>query len=119
MNDMACKKMFDDNYVTCHLTVDELKDKKNLETPGADDLRAKYHGEKVGLPFWLILDKKGKLLADSRIRKPGVSLDEPGDNMGCPASNEEVSYFIKILEETSGLNEKQLKVIEDRFMKNK
>src|SRR5438045_9771584 len=66
MNDVSCKKMFESNYVTCHLTVDESADKKNLETPGADAYRKIYHGEKEGLPFWLILDKNGKLLADSR-----------------------------------------------------
>src|SRR6516162_5633327 len=44
MNDKSCKKFFDDNYVTRHLVVDETKDKKNLENPGAVELRTKYHG---------------------------------------------------------------------------
>ena len=61
MNDISCKKFFSDNYVTCHLTVDESADKKNEENPGAVDLRKNYHGENAGLPFWLIFDKNGKL----------------------------------------------------------
>jgi len=120
MNDMACKKMFQTNFVIVHLTVDESKDKKNLETPGADAFRAKYHGEVAGLPFFLIFDKDGKLLADSKIRKPGESLDLPGDNMGCPASKEEVAYFVNVvLKQTTGLKDSQLKIIEERFSKNK
>ena len=35
MNDPICKKFFDDNYIIRHLVVDEAKDKKNLENPGA------------------------------------------------------------------------------------
>jgi thiol-disulfide isomerase/thioredoxin len=116
--DISCRKMFDAHFVICHLTVDESKDKKSLETPGADEFRARFHGEKVGLPFWLILDKTGNLLADSRMRKPGEGLEAPGDNMGCPASKEEVAQFIQVLKNTSSLTEKELKVIEQRFSKN-
>ena len=118
MNDISTKKMFETNYVTIHFTVDEAKDKKQLETPGADAIRTKYHGEKVGLPFWLIMDKTGKLLADSRVRKPGESLDMPGENMGCPAAKDEVENFLKLLKSTSYLSDKQLEVIGERFRKN-
>src|SRR5580698_7597634 len=66
MNDKSCKKFFDDNFVIRHLDVDEFKeDKKVLENPGAIELRAKYHGDSCGIPFWLIFDKGGKLLTDS------------------------------------------------------
>ena len=119
MNDVSCKKMFQDNYVTCHLTVDESKDKKDLETPDADAFRAKYHGETAGLPFWLIFDNTGKLLADSRMRKTDDGPDALGDNMGCPASTDEVAHFIKILSATSKLSDQQLRVIQERFSKNK
>jgi len=59
MNDKSCKNFFDDNYVTRHLVVDETKDKKNLENPGAVELRTKYHGDDEGIPFWLVFDKDG------------------------------------------------------------
>ncbi len=118
MADISCKKMFQDNYVTCHLTVDESADKKKLETPGADEFRKIYHGEKEGLPFWLVLDSKGKLLADSRLPAAGETVGKEGANTGCPASKEEVAYFISVLKKTSKLNDDELQVIEERFRKN-
>jgi len=118
MNDVSCKKMFDANYVTTHLTVDESADKKNLETPGADAFRKKYHGENEGLPFWLILDKKGNLLADSRMLAPGETVAKEHSSVGCPASKEEVAYLLSVLKKTSQLNETELKVIGERFSKN-
>lgn len=119
MNDPVCKKYFDDNFVTVHLTVEESAGKKHLETPGADAFKKKYKGEMAGLPFWLILDADQKLLADSYMRKPGVSKEEAGDNIGCPASEDEVAAFITILQQTTKLTEEELAVIAARFKKNK
>ncbi len=119
MNDISCKKMFDDNYVVCHLTVDESKDKRDLETPGADAYRKIYNGEKEGLPFWLIFDKNRKLLGDSRMPAPGETVAKEGQNVGCPATKEEIAYFTSLLKKTSSLRDPQLKVIEERFGKNK
>jgi len=66
MQDPACKKSFEDNFVIVHLVVDESKDKKNLENPGADDVRIQYNGDnKQGIPFWFILDDKGNLKDNS------------------------------------------------------
>ena len=118
LNDISCKKMFDANYVITHLTVDESADKKNLETPGADEFRKKYNGAKEGLPFWLILDKNGKLLADSRMLAPGEMVPKPNSNTGCPAAKEEVAYLLSVLKKTSSLNDAELKVIGERFSKN-
>ena len=118
MNDASCKKMFDANYVTTHLTVDESAGKKNLETPGADAFRKKYHGENEGLPFWLILDKKGNLLADSRMLAPGETVAKEHSSVGCPASKEEVAYLISVLKKTSKLNDDELQIIGERFSKN-
>jgi thioredoxin-related protein len=117
INDASCKKFFDDNYVISHLTVDESKDKQNLENPSADDLRKKYHGDGQGIPFWLILDKEGNLLADSKIRAENAA-PETGNNIGCPAREKEVDYFLKVLQQTSKLSEQQLEVIRERFRKN-
>jgi len=119
MQDEKCKKIFDDNYITVHLTVEESKEKKDLENPGGNEVRIKYHGEKAGLPFWVVLDKDGKLLGDSYIRKAGVSRDEAGENIGCPASEEEVAAFINLLKSTSALKQKELNVIAKRFKENK
>ena len=119
MKDESCSKFFESNYVTVHLTVEENKENKNLENPGADVLKLKYHGDKAGLPFWMILDKDGKLLGDSYIRKAGVSMNEAGENIGCPASEEEVAAFINLLKKTSKLTEEESKAITKRFKQNK
>ena len=119
MNDETCKTYFEKYYVVIHLTVDEDNEKKHLENKGADLVRKKYHGDKAGLPFWLIMDKNGKLLADSYIRKEGQDLDIPGENIGCPAEEKEVEAFVNILKKTAALTAEELKVIAIRFSKNK
>lgn len=117
MNDKACKKFFDDNYVVRHLVVDESADKLNLENPGAKEMRTKYYGDGQGIPFWLVFDKDGNLLSDSKIRKEGDS-PKQGDNAGCPASEKEVNFFIGVLMKTSSLTKDQLEIIRKRFREN-
>ncbi|MFD0793955.1 thioredoxin family protein [Mucilaginibacter litoreus] len=118
INDPLVKKMFDDNYVITTLDVMEQPAKKSLENPGSLEVMTKLKGEKSGLPFWVILDATGKVLADSQIRPAGASLDTYGDNVGCPASESEVATFTKILKATSKLNDGQLTVIAKRFALN-
>ena len=118
MNDRSCRKYFDDHFVVRHLVVDESKDKKDLENPGANELRTKYNGDGLGIPFWLILDKDGKLLADSKIRPEGASFDMPGDNMGCPASEKEVASLISMLKRIANLSPAEEKMVAARFRKN-
>jgi thiol-disulfide isomerase/thioredoxin len=118
INDKSCKKFFDENFVIRHLVVDESRDKKNLENPGAYELRTKYHGDNQGIPYWLIFDKDGNLLADSQARPDGAGLDSKGDNVGCPASEKEVDYFIQVLKKTSHLTSEEQAAIEKRFRQN-
>ena len=118
MNDNACKPLFNNNYVIRHLVVLESDNKKNFETPGALDLLKKYNGDNQGIPYWLILDKNGNLLADAQIRPEGAGLEEAGKNTGCPATPEEIAHFLKVLKKTSVLNTDQLAVIKKRFSKN-
>jgi thiol-disulfide isomerase/thioredoxin len=119
LNDPTCKELFDDNYVIAHLDVMEQPAKANLENPGSLDQLKAFKGEKSGLPFWVILDAKGKLLADSQIRPAGASLDTPGESMGCPAADNEIAYFTTLLKATSKLTDDQLAVISKRFAMNK
>ena len=119
INDPACSDYFSKSYVFVHLTVNEAKDKKNLENPGAVDLFNKYTGGKSGIPFFLIYNKKGVLIADSNIRKEGEGLDKPGSNMGCPASAEEVAAFVEVLKKTSKISESEIAAVTERFQKNK
>jgi len=117
MNDESVKKLFTENYVIRHLVVYESRGKENLENPGALELLRKYKGEDQGIPYWLIFDKNGKLLADSKLRPDGGGLDT-GDNTGCPASEKEVANFLRILKETSSLKEAELAIIGKRFREN-
>ncbi len=119
MNEGKLKDFFTDNYVVVHLTVDESKDKKDLENPGADDIRKKYHGDQQGIPYWFILDGKGNFLADSRTKSVRADGTENMKSVGCPASDEEVNYFAKVLKETSSLRDEQISLIKERFLKNK
>jgi thiol-disulfide isomerase/thioredoxin len=117
MNDPSVSKFFTDNYVIRHLVVYESKGKENLENPGALDLLKKYKGDDLGIPYWLVFDKDGKLLADSKMRSGQDGL-EKGENVGCPANPEEVAHLIEVLTRTSKLKEADLKVISARFLKN-
>lgn len=118
LNDISCKKFFNDNFIITHLTVLESKDKKNLENPGAEVLMEKLNGKEQGLPYWVILDKDGKLLFDSQIRKSQADGTLKGSNVGCPASNEEVKYFINVLRQTTSLTANELAIISKRFLLN-
>ena len=87
----STKKIFEDNFVMVPVVVFEPKAKKNLENPGGVDLIKKYNNgnTKVGLPFWFVLDADLKLVTNS--------YDSKNQNLGCPASPEEVEEFIKKL----------------------
>ncbi len=117
MKDPACKKFFDDQFVIRHIVVHEQKNKQHLETPGGEAFMKKYNGEGQGIPFWLIFDAAGGLLADSKIRKEGDGPGE-GENSGCPATEQEVDYFIRVLDTHTTLTDQQLAVIRKRFRQN-
>jgi len=119
LNDKSIKEFFDKNYVITHLAVYESKDKKNLENPGALEFLTKYKGNDLGIPYWIIIDKNGKWLADSQMRPEGSDYNIAGENVGCPASREEVNHFLKVLGKTSSLNASQLSAIEKKFLLKK
>ncbi|HRP56529.1 thioredoxin family protein [Agriterribacter sp.] len=118
MSDPACKAFFDASYIITHLVVKELKGKEQLENPGALALMKKYKGDQSGIPFWLVFNSKGILLADSKMRPEGAGTDATGNNSGCPATEKEVAYFIEVLKKTSSLNPGQLSIIQKRFRQN-
>jgi thioredoxin-related protein len=107
MNDDSCRDLFARNYVIAHLVAQESKKNKHLENPGAEEVLNKHGGEKNGIPFWLIFDKNGKLLEDS--------FNAAGQNIGCPATGEEVAEFVSILKNTSDMTEKELEIVALKF----
>lgn len=118
LNDPACKKFFDDNFEIAHITVMESKGKENLENGGGKELMEKYNGKDQGLPYWVVLDDRAKLLFDSQIRVKQNDGTIKGENIGCPASEKEVMAFIEILKKTTSLNDQQLAIITKRFRQN-
>lgn len=117
MNDPSVKKYFDDSFVITHLVVRERGEKEHLNNEGSDKLMAKYHGEKAGIPFWVVLDKNGKLLADSFMRPEGVGMDKAGKNTGCPLQKEEVEHWVSVLKKTTDIPDDGLKKIYNKFLK--
>jgi len=113
--DPTCKKFFDDNYVVAHLDVMEEPAKVTLENPGGMAAMNKFGGDKnSGLPFWLVLDAKGNVLANSlQPNAKGVN-----ESIGCPASEKEVAFFDAILKKTSNLTDEEIAVIHKRFRQN-
>jgi thioredoxin-related protein len=114
-----CKDLFGQSYVIRHLTVMESPDKKNLENPGAQDLYLKYAGSvNQGIPFFIIMNDEGTVVADSRIKPEGGPAGSTGDNMGYPSSKNEVEYFMRVLHETTTLSADQLGVIAGKLGKS-
>lgn len=118
MNDATTKELFDKNYVISHLDVLESANKKQLENFGAEALLNKYGGEKQGIPYVLIFDGDGNLLADSKMVEEKFVLKEQGNNIGCPGTAEEIAAFNYKLKETSNLNDVELAIIAERFKLN-
>jgi thioredoxin-related protein len=86
------KPMFDANYEVVHIDVEEQDGKKDLETPGWPAVSKQLSADNQGLPFFVILNKKGKILADSR---------NGGANIGYPSAPAEVTYFMSLLGKTA------------------
>jgi len=118
INDASTKELFDKNYVISHLDVLESANKKHLENDGAEALLNKYGGDKQGIPYVLIFDGNGNLLADSKMVEKKFVLKEQGNNIGCPGTSEEIAAFNYKLKETSNLNEDELAIIAERFKLN-
>jgi thiol-disulfide isomerase/thioredoxin len=117
VTDSTCKDYFDKNFVIKYLTILENGEKKSLENPGAKELYD-ANGGKDGIPYFLIFDKKGKLIANSKMKAAGGGADAKESNIGCPASKEEVAFFVELLKKTSKVTEKEAESITTRFRKN-
>src|SRR5678815_176394 len=87
-------KLFHDNYVITHLTIQESKDKVALENPGAQEMINAAGANDAGVPVYIFFDSSGKRLA--------TSLAMPdGGNIGHPATPEEIQAFDTLLQKTA------------------
>ncbi|GAA5086059.1 hypothetical protein GCM10023210_07490 [Chryseobacterium ginsengisoli] len=103
------KPIFDKKFVTTYVDVQEMGEKKKLENSGGEELMNKYKGKDAGLPFWLVLNPKGEVLADS--------FNDKNENLGCPSTVEEVDAFVSKLKKSSKMNDNELQVIQKAFLK--
>lgn len=109
MNLSETKPIFDKKFVTAYIDVQEMGEKKKLENPGGEVLMEKYKGKEAGLPFWLVLNPKGEVLADS--------FNDKNENLGCPSTAEEVDVFVAKLKKSSKMNDKELQTVKQTFLK--
>ncbi|SDS07375.1 Thioredoxin-like [Mucilaginibacter mallensis] len=119
IEDPTCSKFFDDNYIVVYLDVLERDDKKDLENAGGLDVMKSFNGDpKGGIPFWVFIDANGKALGNSYLPPANGTPATSKDNVGCPAADNEVAYFVSLLKSTSKLTDDQLATIKTRFLKN-
>ncbi|HEX7902716.1 MAG TPA: thioredoxin family protein [Chitinophagaceae bacterium] len=115
MKDQKVKNFFDSSYIIVDLVAFEYNESEN--NPGANDLVQRHNDNTASIPFWMIQDASGNVLADSRILPEYENKGEK-ENMGCPATEREVAYFIEVLKKTSPLTIQQLSIIRKRFREN-
>jgi len=87
-------KLFHDNFVIEHLTIQESKDKVQLENPGAQQMADDAGGKGSGVPVYIFFDSAGNRLATS------MSMPD-GKNIGHPATPEEIKAFDGLLQKTA------------------
>ena len=71
-----------------HVRVDEQKDSKFSDSPGAKELEKRLGGPS-GLPFFAFLNANGDVIANSLAPLTG--------NIGHPAEPHEIDYFMEML----------------------
>lgn len=109
MNLPETKPIFEKKFVTAYVDVQEMGDKKKLENPGGEELMTQYKGKDAGLPFWLVLNPQGEVIVDS--------FNNKNENLGCPSTAEEVDMFASKLKKSSAINDKEIQIIKEIFMK--
>jgi thioredoxin-related protein len=106
-------KIFHDNFVIAHLTIQEHPDKVSLENPGAQAFADASGAKGQGIPIYLFYDAAGKPLANSMAMKDG-------GNIGFPATPEEIIAFDGVLKKAApGMTEAQRKQVSDYIRKQK
>lgn len=91
------KPLIEKAYVIVPLTVMEAEQFKADENPNGMAVMKELGGENQGIPFFAAIGKDGKMMMNSR----GPVEGKESANVGCPASPEEIAYFMKFLEKTA------------------
>lgn len=116
--DPRIKSLIDQNFVLQHITVQEDAKHKADENPGGRAYLFDHGGQGSGIPYWVILDKNGKYIANSRQKGAGEDLTGVnGDNVGCPGADDEIAYFLRVLKATTKLTDSELDTVKAVFSK--
>lgn len=94
MEDDKIKPIFDDNFVTVKLTVQEDEPHKMMENPGGLEVMDALGGRDAGLPLFAILTPTGKTVVTSMMEVAGK---KPA-NTGFPAADEEIAHFVTMMQ---------------------
>lgn len=82
--------VFQSDFVVVNLDVQEDASHADLDTPGGDALMNRYGGSE-SLPFLVMLDGSGQLIANSD------RTGKPDSNIGYPVQPEEVAWFVHMM----------------------
>jgi thiol-disulfide isomerase/thioredoxin len=97
------KPVFEKYFVPVKLVVQENDQNKALENPGADALLKQFGGPS-GLPYSAFLDTQGALVVSSK---------RNGQNIGYPAQEEEIAWFVQMMKKASPkMSGEDLKTVE-------
>ena len=103
------KPIFRRDFVAVSLDVLESPDKKALETVGGLAKMNLYGSDQAGLPFYVVLNPEGKVLATSMAKE---------GNIGFPAAPSEVKHFLGMLKASSKrITPAELKSVESALTK--
>lgn len=90
--DAKMAPVLEKHFVIAKLTVgEEANGHRELNSPGGEALMVKLHGATSGLPFLAMLNAKGDMIINSN------RSDNSSENIGYPATPEEVHWFITML----------------------
>jgi hypothetical protein len=77
------------------VTGERPDDAKHANTPGGVDYEASIGGGDAGWPYLAMLDAGGKPIVDSM--RPDAKAKSGKDNIGYPATPEEIDWFVEML----------------------
>ena len=81
-------------FIVVHVDVQEAEEKKSLDTPGGDELLAKFGGAKEGVPFFAFLDGSGAMIGNAIA--PAAN-GRKAASVGHPYEPYEVDWFMELL----------------------
>jgi hypothetical protein len=110
LNAPTLKPFFDKNYVIVNIDCLESGAQTSLENAGWKEMMTTYGafrghafgGAGQGVPYWLFLDPKGKILATCRSPFDPDPKGEPS-NMGFPDNSQpkDLAFFVGVIEKSA------------------